>query len=178
VISCQYPSIAILSCVSRSVGSRHDHCTICCTGRRNFPTVADTFAPVNGVSVCCSRRGRTARTLRRCPNRSLRDHDLVTAFEPGWRLLYEDVSLRACDRLIATLAEVRHLDAEIARDLDRLRRTLVRHGAPARASARRKRSKRSRSSTRRRGPHSAVCSANARCCARSCRRCSPAARAR
>jgi hypothetical protein len=38
-----------------------------------------------------------------------------------------------CDRLIATLADVRHLDSEIARDLDRLRRTLVRHrsaGAP------------------------------------------------
>ena len=33
------PSIAILSCVSRCVVSRHDHCTICCTGRRNGSTV-------------------------------------------------------------------------------------------------------------------------------------------
>ena len=30
-ISCQYPSIAFLSCVSRCVVRRHDHCTICCT---------------------------------------------------------------------------------------------------------------------------------------------------
>jgi hypothetical protein len=49
----------------------------------------------------------------------------VTVFEAGWRLLYEDVSLRVCDRLIATLADVRHLDSEIARDLDRLRRRLL-----------------------------------------------------
>jgi hypothetical protein len=70
------------------------------------------------------------------PEPFLAEHDLVTAFEAGWRLLYEDVSLRVCDRLIATLADVRHLDSEIARDLDRLRRTLVRHrsaGAPWRA---------------------------------------------
>ena len=41
-----------------------------------------------------------------------------------------------CDRLIAALGEVRHLDSEVARDLDRLRRTLVRRradGAPLRA---------------------------------------------
>ena len=34
----QYPSIAVLSRVSRCVVSRHDHCTICCTGRRNCAT--------------------------------------------------------------------------------------------------------------------------------------------
>ncbi len=66
----------------------------------------------------------------------LADHDLVTAFEEGWRLLHEEVSVRVCDRLIATLDDVRHLDSEITRDLDRLRRALVRHraaGAPRRA---------------------------------------------
>ena len=70
------------------------------------------------------------------PDAFLVEHDLVAAFEDGWRLLFQDVSLRVCDRLIATLAEVRHLDSEVARDLDRLRRTLERHraaGAPWRA---------------------------------------------
>jgi hypothetical protein len=113
--------------------------------------------------------------VRRCPNPFLAEHDLVTAFEAGWRLLYEDVSPRACDRLIATLADVRHLDFEIARDRDRLRRTLVRHrssGAPWRAQE---------AIAILDTPAWAglcVCSANARYCGRSCRRCSPAARAR
>jgi hypothetical protein len=31
-ISYQYPSISILSCVSRCVVRRHDYCTIYCTG--------------------------------------------------------------------------------------------------------------------------------------------------
>ena len=31
LFSCQYPAIAILSCVSRCVANRHDNCTICCT---------------------------------------------------------------------------------------------------------------------------------------------------
>lgn len=80
--------------------------------------------------------GETAAAL---PEEFLVQHDLVTAFEAAWRLLYEEVSLRVCDRLIATLADVRHLDSEIARDLDHLRRTLVRHrgaGAPWRAQER------------------------------------------
>jgi hypothetical protein len=50
----------------------------------------------------------------------------VTAFEAGRRLLYEDVSLRVCDRL-TMLADVRHLDSEVALYLDRPRRRLVRH---------------------------------------------------
>ena len=33
------PTIAILSCVSGCVVSRHDHCTIYCTGRTNCFTV-------------------------------------------------------------------------------------------------------------------------------------------
>jgi len=70
------------------------------------------------------------------PETFLVDHDLVAAFEDGWQLLHKEISLRVCDRLIAVLGEVRHLDSEVARDLDRLRRTLVRRradGAPLRA---------------------------------------------
>jgi hypothetical protein len=70
------------------------------------------------------------------PDTFLVEHDLVAAFEDGCQLLFQDVSLLVCDRLIATLAEVRHLDSEVARDLDRLRRTLERHraaGVPWRA---------------------------------------------
>src|SRR5262249_8797003 len=46
----------------------------------------------------------------------LAEHDLVAAFGAGWRLVYENVSRRVADRLIATLVDVRHLDSEIARD--------------------------------------------------------------
>jgi len=67
------------------------------------------------------------------PDRFLNDHSLVTAFEVGWSVLYEDVSLFAADRLIATLADVRCADADTARGLVRLQRRLVKQregGAP------------------------------------------------
>jgi hypothetical protein len=53
-------------------------------------------------------------------------HDLVTAFEAGWSLLHEDVSLFIATRLIATLAEVQRVDTDVQRDLHRLRRELAR----------------------------------------------------
>jgi hypothetical protein len=43
------------------------------------------------------------------------DHDLVTAFEVGWSVLYEDVSLFVADRLVATLADLHCLDADTRR---------------------------------------------------------------
>ncbi|HMF92701.1 MAG TPA: DUF6178 family protein [Vicinamibacterales bacterium] len=54
------------------------------------------------------------------------EHDLIAAFEAGWRLLHEEVSLFITDRLIATLAELRTVDGDVQRDLDRLRRELQR----------------------------------------------------
>ena len=70
------------------------------------------------------------------PDSFLVDHDVVTAFEAGWRLLHEDVSMFVTDRLIATLADLRSVDPASQRDLYRLRRELERNrdaGAPWRA---------------------------------------------
>jgi hypothetical protein len=61
------------------------------------------------------------------PDRFLIDHDLVAAFEAGWRLLQEDVSLFVAGRLIAMLADLGSVDPELQRDLYRLRRELERH---------------------------------------------------
>ena len=75
-------------------------------------------------------------SLEIVPVRSLVDHDLVTAFEAGWRLLHVDVSVFVAEHLIATLDELTSVDPEIQRDLYRLRRELLRHrdaGAPWRA---------------------------------------------
>jgi hypothetical protein len=60
------------------------------------------------------------------PESYLVDHDLVTAFEAGWRLLHDNVSMFVIERLIATLVDVRSVDSEIQRDLHRLRRELER----------------------------------------------------
>jgi hypothetical protein len=77
-----------------------------------------------------------ARDLATTPETFLIDHDLVTAFEAGWRLLHEDVSMLVADRLIAALADLQSLDVATERDLTRLRRELERHrdaGTPWRA---------------------------------------------
>src|SRR5262249_53765511 len=65
------------------------------------------------------------------------EHDLIAAFEAGWRLLHEEVSLFVADHLIAALTELRTVDDDVQRDLDRLRRELKRErtaGAPWRAA--------------------------------------------
>jgi hypothetical protein len=52
-------------------------------------------------------------------------HDLVSAFEAGWAVLHEDVTLAVTGQLIATLADLRCADAAIQRELNALRRQLV-----------------------------------------------------
>jgi len=59
------------------------------------------------------------------PNAFLVDHDLVTAFEVGWRVLYQDVSLFVADQLVSTLANLHCADAGTRRGLLALRRTLA-----------------------------------------------------
>ncbi len=59
------------------------------------------------------------------PNAFLVDHDLVTAFEVGWSVLYQDVSLFVADQLMSTLADLHGVDADTRRGLRALRRTLV-----------------------------------------------------
>jgi hypothetical protein len=61
------------------------------------------------------------------PSTFLVDHDVVTAFEAGWRLLHEDVSMFVAERLIATLADLRSVESESQRDLYLLRRELERN---------------------------------------------------
>lgn len=55
------------------------------------------------------------------------DRVLVSAFEVGWAVLHENVSLFVADHLIATLADLRHADTHVQRALYVLRRELVRH---------------------------------------------------
>jgi hypothetical protein len=59
------------------------------------------------------------------PDAFLVDHDLVMAFEAGWSVLYEDVSLFVADQLVSTLADLRCVDADIRHGLRVLRHTLV-----------------------------------------------------
>jgi hypothetical protein len=59
------------------------------------------------------------------PNAFLVDHDLVTAFEVGWSVLYRDVSLFVADQLMSTLADLHCVDADTRQGLRTLRRELV-----------------------------------------------------
>ena len=59
------------------------------------------------------------------PDAFLVDHDLVTAFEVGWSVLYRDVSLFVADQLMSTLADLDVVDADTRRGLRALRRELV-----------------------------------------------------
>jgi hypothetical protein len=58
------------------------------------------------------------------PDAFLVDHDLVTAFEAGWLVLYQDVSLFVTDQLMSTLAKLHCVDVETRQGLRALRRTL------------------------------------------------------
>jgi uncharacterized protein DUF6178 len=61
-----------------------------------------------------------------CPPDSwLIDHDLVTAFEVGWSVLYQDVSVFVAEQLIATLTDLHCVDRDIRRGLVALQRALV-----------------------------------------------------
>ena len=59
------------------------------------------------------------------PDALLVDHDLVTAFEVGWSVLHQDVSLFVADQLIATVADLQRVDADTRHGLRALQRTLV-----------------------------------------------------
>jgi hypothetical protein len=53
------------------------------------------------------------------------DHDLVTAFEVGWSVLYQDVSLFVADQLVSTLADLDSVDGDTRRELRALHRQLA-----------------------------------------------------
>jgi hypothetical protein len=58
------------------------------------------------------------------PDEWLVDHSLVTAFEVGWSVLYQDVSLFVADELVSTLTDLHSVDADTERDLMALGRKL------------------------------------------------------
>ena len=58
------------------------------------------------------------------PDTFLVGRDLVAAFEVGWSVLYQDVSLFVTDQLMSTLADFRCADTDTGRELYALRRTL------------------------------------------------------
>jgi len=55
----------------------------------------------------------------------LADHDLVTAFEAGWSVLYQDVSLFVADQLASALADLQCADADTRHGIRALQRALV-----------------------------------------------------
>jgi hypothetical protein len=52
------------------------------------------------------------------------NHELVTAFEVGWSVLYQDVSLFVADQLVSSLADLHGVDADSRRGLRALQREL------------------------------------------------------
>jgi hypothetical protein len=75
------------------------------------------------------------------PDAFLVDHELVTAFEVGWMVLYQDVTLFVAEELmsiVSTLVDLQFIDPDIRHGLHTLRRTLAKHreaGTPWRARA-------------------------------------------
>ncbi|HEY7180092.1 MAG TPA: hypothetical protein VIC84_01685, partial [Blastocatellia bacterium] len=64
------------------------------------------------------------------------DHDLVSVFQVGWKILHDDVSMYAAEQLIKVLRRLRCNDREIQAGLDALRIEMTKHwqaGAPWRA---------------------------------------------
>jgi Family of unknown function (DUF6178) len=55
------------------------------------------------------------------PDTFLIDHDLVSAFEVGWAVLHEDVSMFVAEQLLVALSNLRCSDADIQEGLDTLR---------------------------------------------------------
>jgi hypothetical protein len=70
------------------------------------------------------------------PGSFLVDHDLVSVFQVGWAVLYNDVSMYAAEQLIGALTRMRCDDREIQTGLDALRIEMAKYwqaGAPWRA---------------------------------------------
>jgi hypothetical protein len=55
------------------------------------------------------------------PDTFLMHHDLISAFEVGWAVLHEDVSMFTADQLVLALSDLECSDADIQEGLDALR---------------------------------------------------------
>ena len=70
------------------------------------------------------------------PDTFLMHYDLVSAFEVGWAVLHEDVSMFAAEQLVSALSNLRCSDADIQQGLNTLRIALTNQrdaGTPWRA---------------------------------------------
>jgi hypothetical protein len=70
------------------------------------------------------------------PDTFLIDHDLVSAFEVGWAVLHENVSMFAAEQLVVALSGLRSTDTDIRKGLRTLRSELTKQrnaGTPWRA---------------------------------------------
>ena len=61
------------------------------------------------------------------PDDFLVDHDLVSVFQVGWKVLYDRVGMYAAEQLIGVLARLRHADRETQTGLRALRLEMTRH---------------------------------------------------
>jgi hypothetical protein len=82
---------------------------VCNLGLENLPS---QWLPANKMSL---------------PNSFLVDHDLVSVFQVGWAVLYNDVSMYAAEQLIGVLSRMRCDDRETQMGLDALRIKLAKH---------------------------------------------------
>ena len=83
-----------------------------------------------------SARASAAGLDGRVPDTFLVDHDLVSAFEVGWAVLHEDVSLFVAGQLVAALSTLECIDADIRAGLRALRIEMTKQrkaGTPWRA---------------------------------------------
>jgi len=91
---------------------------VCNLGLENWPS---HWLPANTMAL---------------PDSFLVDHDLVSVFQVGWVVLYNDVSMYAAEQLIGVLTRMRCDDREIQTGLDALRSEMAKYwkaGAPWRA---------------------------------------------
>ncbi len=101
---------------------------VCNLGLENWPSHWLQPEPRGGSSVVAAGAA--------LPDDFLAGHSLLAAFQVGWTVLHDDVSMYAADRLIRLLSRLRCADREIQAGLDALRIEMVRQwraGAPWRA---------------------------------------------
>jgi uncharacterized protein DUF6178 len=91
---------------------------VCNLGLENWPArwlAGGLPASVSGVGVA------------RLPEDFLTRHDLVTVFQVGWTVLFEDVCMYAADRLIGVVASIHSADGHVQAALETLRIVLTKH---------------------------------------------------
>jgi hypothetical protein len=92
---------------------------ICNLGLENWPAHWSAAAP--------TRAGTRKQRAGALPDDFLVQQDLVGAFQIGWAVLYEEVCMRAAERLVRTLTDTRTLASDTQQALVALRLAMKRH---------------------------------------------------